>query len=90
MITTDSHHHFVLVLSVESDVMEFDGSSSLLYRFNPNSSQAAKDKVSLKFRTLLNSGTLIHMDGMHGPSLTVELAKGKLLFHLRKGKLHLP
>ncbi|XP_076159220.1 contactin-associated protein-like 5 [Alosa pseudoharengus] len=70
----------------KSDVMEFDGSSSLLYRFNPNFSQTTKDRLSLKFKTLVHSGTIIHMEGMHGPSLIMELIQGKLLFHLRKGK----
>lgn len=72
---------------VESDVMEFDGSSSVLYKFSPNSSQAPKDKLSLKFKTMLNSGTLIHMERTHGPSITVELVMGKLqvLVHLNKG-----
>ncbi|XP_063068838.1 contactin-associated protein-like 5 [Engraulis encrasicolus] len=74
----------------KSDVMEFDGSSSVLYKFSPNSSQAPKDKLSLKFKTMLNSGTLIHMEGTHGPSLTVELVKGKLLFHLSKGNAKHP
>ncbi|XP_031414922.1 contactin-associated protein-like 4 isoform X2 [Clupea harengus] len=70
----------------KSDVMQFDGSSSLVYKFSPNSSQPTKDKLSLKFKTLINSGNLLHMEAMHGQSLTVELLKGKLLFHLRKGK----
>uniref|UniRef100_A0A8C7CM03 Contactin-associated protein-like 4 n=1 Tax=Oncorhynchus kisutch TaxID=8019 RepID=A0A8C7CM03_ONCKI len=71
----------------KSDVARFDGSSCLLYRFSPNptSSQTAKDTISLKFKTLQNSGTLIHTEGQDDHTITLELHKGKLLLHLRKG-----
>uniref|UniRef100_A0A8C7SW72 Contactin-associated protein-like 4 n=1 Tax=Oncorhynchus mykiss TaxID=8022 RepID=A0A8C7SW72_ONCMY len=71
----------------KSDVARFDGSSCLLYRFSPNptSSQTAKDIISLKFKTLQNSGTLIHTEGQDH-TITLELHKGKLLLHLRKDK----
>eukprot|EP00063_Salmo_salar_P005396 XP_013980231.1 PREDICTED: contactin-associated protein-like 4 [Salmo salar] len=72
----------------KSDVASFDGSGCLLYRFSPNTTPilTAKDSISLKFKTLQNSGTLIHTEGQHDRSLTLELHKGKLLLHLRKGK----
>ncbi|KAK6315599.1 hypothetical protein J4Q44_G00131230 [Coregonus suidteri] len=72
----------------KSDVANFDGSGCLLYRFSPNPTPilTAKDTISLKFKTLQNSGTLIHTEGQHDRSLTLELHKGKLLLHLRKGK----
>ncbi|CAB1318090.1 unnamed protein product, partial [Coregonus sp. 'balchen'] len=70
----------------KSDVANFDGSGCLLYRFSPNPTPilTAKDTISLKFKTLQNSGTLIHTEGQHDRSLTLELHKGKLLLHLRK------
>uniref|UniRef100_A0A4W5MW51 Contactin associated protein like 3 n=1 Tax=Hucho hucho TaxID=62062 RepID=A0A4W5MW51_9TELE len=71
----------------KSDVASFDGSGCLLYRFGPNTTPilTAKDTISLKFKTLQNSGTLIHTEGQHDRSLTLELHKGKLFLHLRKG-----
>uniref|UniRef100_A0A8C7S835 Contactin associated protein like 3 n=1 Tax=Oncorhynchus mykiss TaxID=8022 RepID=A0A8C7S835_ONCMY len=71
----------------KSDVASFDGSGCLLYRFSPNPTpiRTAKDSISLKFKTLQNSGTLIHTEGQHDRSLTLELHKGTLLLHLRKG-----
>uniref|UniRef100_A0A673ZFE5 Contactin-associated protein-like 4 n=1 Tax=Salmo trutta TaxID=8032 RepID=A0A673ZFE5_SALTR len=71
----------------KSDVASFDGSGCLLYRFSPNTTPilTAKDSISLKFKTLQNSGTLIHTEGQHDRSLTLELHKGILLLHLRKG-----
>uniref|UniRef100_A0A673ZHF5 Contactin-associated protein-like 4 n=1 Tax=Salmo trutta TaxID=8032 RepID=A0A673ZHF5_SALTR len=70
----------------KSDVASFDGSGCLLYRFSPNTTPilTAKDSISLKFKTLQNSGTLIHTEGQHDRSLTLELHKGILLLHLRK------
>uniref|UniRef100_A0A8C8K7X2 Contactin associated protein like 3 n=1 Tax=Oncorhynchus tshawytscha TaxID=74940 RepID=A0A8C8K7X2_ONCTS len=72
----------------KSDVASFDGSGCLLYKFSPNPTpiRTAKDSISLKFKTLQNSGTLIHTEGLHDRSLTLELHKGTLLLHLRKGK----
>ncbi|KAM6984662.1 LOW QUALITY PROTEIN: contactin-associated protein-like 4 [Aplochiton taeniatus] len=66
-----------------SDVASFDGTGSLHYRLGPYQSQSTtKEVVSLKFKTLKNSGTLIHAEGQGGCSLTLELQKGKLLLHL--------
>uniref|UniRef100_A0A8C7S8Y3 Contactin associated protein like 3 n=1 Tax=Oncorhynchus mykiss TaxID=8022 RepID=A0A8C7S8Y3_ONCMY len=75
----------------KSDVASFDGSGCLLYRFSPNPTpiRTAKDSISLKFKTLQNSGTLIHTEGQHDRSLTLELHKGTLLLHLRKGSSRL-
>ncbi|KAI1905287.1 hypothetical protein AGOR_G00014550 [Albula goreensis] len=73
----------------KSDVASFDGSSSLLYRFSQNSSQTAKDVISMKFKTLQNSGIIIYGEGHEGHSLTLELHKGKLLLHIKTGKTRL-
>ncbi|KAJ8339369.1 hypothetical protein SKAU_G00361550 [Synaphobranchus kaupii] len=70
----------------KSDVASFDGSSSLLYRFSQNSSQTAKDVISMQFKTLHNSGIIMHGEGREGHSLTLELHKGKLLLHIKTGK----
>ncbi|KAM3875665.1 contactin-associated protein-like 4 [Diretmus argenteus] len=68
-----------------SDVASFDGSSSLLYRMTPRPSRTAREIISLKFKTLRNSGTLLHAEGQREHSLTLVLEKGKLLLHLQQG-----
>uniref|UniRef100_A0A4W6DUX9 Contactin associated protein like 3 n=1 Tax=Lates calcarifer TaxID=8187 RepID=A0A4W6DUX9_LATCA len=70
-----------------SDVVSFDGHSSLLYRLSPRLRQMARESISLKFKTLRNSGTLLHAEGLSEHSLTLELKKGKLLLVLRKGTI---
>lgn len=45
----------------------------------------ALESISLKFKTLWNSGILLHAEGHSEHSLTLELEKGKLLLLLRKG-----
>lgn len=72
---------------VDSDVVSFDGHSSLLYRLSPRLRQMARESISLKFKTLRNSGTLLHAEGLSEHSLTLELKKGKLLLVLRKGTI---
>lgn len=69
----------------ESDVVGFDGSSSLLYSLSPWSKPATADSISLKFKTLRNSGILLHMEGQSENSLSLQLHRGKLLLLLQKG-----
>ncbi|XP_071378067.1 contactin-associated protein-like 4 [Centroberyx affinis] len=70
-----------------SDVASFDGGSSgLLYRLSPGPRQTTRQIVSLKFKTLRNSGILLHAEGQAGLSLTLELERGKLLLLLRQGR----
>ncbi|KAF0027814.1 hypothetical protein F2P81_020555 [Scophthalmus maximus] len=69
----------------DSDVVSFDGHSSFLYRWSPRPRQATRTSISLKFKTLRNSGTLLRAEGRSEHSLTLELEKGKLLVVLRKG-----
>uniref|UniRef100_A0AAV2JJW8 Contactin-associated protein-like 4 n=1 Tax=Knipowitschia caucasica TaxID=637954 RepID=A0AAV2JJW8_KNICA len=45
-----------------------------------------KQSISLNFKTLKNSGTLLHADGHSGHSITLELEKGNLLLHLQTDK----
>uniref|UniRef100_A0A669B6Z9 Contactin-associated protein-like 4 n=1 Tax=Oreochromis niloticus TaxID=8128 RepID=A0A669B6Z9_ORENI len=68
-----------------SDVLSFNGQSSLLYRLTPRPRQMSSESISLKFKTLKNSGILLHAEGQNGHSLTLELEKGKLQLLIRKG-----
>ncbi|XP_076876738.1 LOW QUALITY PROTEIN: contactin-associated protein-like 5 [Brachyhypopomus gauderio] len=67
----------------KSDVASFDGTSYLLFR-TPGPS--TKDLFSMNFKSHHNTGVLMHMEGQHGQTLTLELLKGKLFLHLRKGR----
>ncbi|KAM9349240.1 contactin-associated protein-like 4 [Symphorus nematophorus] len=70
-----------------SDVVSLDGSSSsLVYRLSPGSRRMSRDVVSLKFKTLRNSGTLLHAEGEGGLGLSLELERGKLQLLLRQGR----
>lgn len=81
---------FVSAVFSESDVVSFDGSAHLLFRPDPSVSLADRDVLSMNFKTLLNSGMLVHMEEHSGHSFTLELFRGKLLLQLRKGtKTHL-
>uniref|UniRef100_A0A3Q4BB73 Uncharacterized protein n=1 Tax=Mola mola TaxID=94237 RepID=A0A3Q4BB73_MOLML len=66
-----------------SDVVSLDGSSSLVYRWRPAPRRTSRDVISLKFKTLRNSGTLLHAEGERGLGLSLELERGQLL--LREG-----
>uniref|UniRef100_A0A672IXX3 Contactin associated protein like 3 n=1 Tax=Salarias fasciatus TaxID=181472 RepID=A0A672IXX3_SALFA len=68
-----------------SDVASFDGSSSLVYRVNRRPSWTAMEVISLKFKTLRNSGTLFHAEGQRDHSLSLVLEKGKLLLYHQQG-----
>ncbi|KAI4812320.1 hypothetical protein KUCAC02_023718 [Chaenocephalus aceratus] len=69
-----------------SDVVSFDGRSSLLYRLIPRPRQAARESVSLIFKALSNSGTLLHAEGRSEHSLSLQLQKGRLLLTLRRAR----
>lgn len=70
----------------ESDIADFDGRSSLLYRFNQKLMSTFKDVVSLKFKSMQGDGVLFHGEGQRGDYITLELQKGKLSLHLNLGK----
>lgn len=74
-----------LCCSVASDVANFDGSSSLVYRLSTLPSRTSMEIISLKFKTLRNSGTLFHAEGRRDHSLTLVLEKGRLLLYHQKG-----
>ncbi|KAI3374231.1 hypothetical protein L3Q82_006081 [Scortum barcoo] len=74
-----------------SDVVSLDGSSSgLVYRLSPGPKSTSRDVVSLKFKTLRNSGTLLHAEGDGGLSLSLELERGKLQLLLRQDRTSEP
>uniref|UniRef100_A0A668V030 Contactin associated protein like 3 n=1 Tax=Oreochromis aureus TaxID=47969 RepID=A0A668V030_OREAU len=63
-----------------SDVVSFDGGSSgLLYWLTSGLKRTSRDVVTLKFKALRNSGTLLQAEGQEGLSLGLELERGKLL-----------
>uniref|UniRef100_A0A8C6Q1T4 Contactin associated protein family member 3 n=1 Tax=Nothobranchius furzeri TaxID=105023 RepID=A0A8C6Q1T4_NOTFU len=64
-----------------SDVASFDGSSSFVYRPSVRASWASIEIISLKFKTMKNSGALLHAKGQGDHSLNMVLDKGKLLLY---------
>ncbi|KYO18229.1 contactin-associated protein-like 2 isoform B [Alligator mississippiensis] len=71
--------------SYKSDIADFDGRSSLLYRFNQKLMSTFKDVVSLKFKSMQGDGVLFHGEGQRGDYITLELQKGKLSLHINLG-----
>ncbi|KAI1899397.1 hypothetical protein AGOR_G00061360 [Albula goreensis] len=74
----------------KSDVADFDGRSSLLYRFNQKSMSTVKDVISLKFKSQQGEGVLVHGEGQRGDYITLELHRGRLALHINldDAKLH--
>lgn len=72
---------------LESYVADFDGRSSLLYRFNQKSMSTVKDVISLHFKSHQAEGVLLHGEGQRGDYITLELHRGKLDLYLNLGKL---
>uniref|UniRef100_A0A3Q3WVP5 Uncharacterized protein n=1 Tax=Mola mola TaxID=94237 RepID=A0A3Q3WVP5_MOLML len=70
-----------------SDVVSLDGGSSsrLVYRWSPAPRRTSRDVISLTFKTLRNSGTLLHAKGERGLGLSLELERGQLQLLLREG-----
>ncbi|XP_073084941.1 contactin-associated protein-like 3 isoform X7 [Manis javanica] len=73
-----------------SEMVNFDGKSSLLYIFNQKPMSPTKDVISLKFKTGQNDGILFHRGGQNGKCITLELVKGKLTLLLNSGSANLP
>ena len=71
---------------VGSEMVHFDGKSSLLYTFNHKSMNPIKEVISLKFKTRENNGILLHREGQNDKHITLELVKGKLILFLTSGK----
>lgn len=70
----------------ESDVADFNGRSSLLYRFNQKSTSTVKDVISLRFKSQRADGVLVHGEGQRGDYITLELHKGRLALHINLGE----
>ncbi|XP_054642164.1 contactin-associated protein-like 5 isoform X1 [Dunckerocampus dactyliophorus] len=68
--------------SYKSYVADFDGRSSLLYRFNQKSMSTVKDVISLLFKSQRADGVLLHGEGQRGDYITLELHRGKLDLYL--------
>ncbi|XP_032705861.1 contactin-associated protein-like 3, partial [Lontra canadensis] len=73
-----------------SEMVNFDGKSSLLYTFNQKSVSPAKDVISLKFKTRRTDGILLHREGQNGKHVTLKLVRGKLILSLNSGHANLP
>ncbi|XP_031749305.1 contactin-associated protein-like 5 [Xenopus tropicalis] len=69
----------------KSDVVDFDGRSSLQYRFNQKQMTTFKDVISLKFKSMQSDGVLFHGEGQRGDYITLELQKGKLSLYINLG-----
>ncbi|TRY60719.1 hypothetical protein DNTS_016450 [Danionella cerebrum] len=65
-----------------SYVTDFDGRSSLLYRFSQKSMSTVKDVISLRFKSGQAEGVLLHGEGQRGDYITLELHRGRLALHL--------
>ncbi|KAM9727982.1 contactin-associated protein-like 4 [Menidia menidia] len=70
----------------DSDLVSFTGHSNLLFRLGPTLKQMETESFYLKFKTMKNSGVMLHMEGQNEQSLTLELEKGKLVLLFRKGR----
>lgn len=77
----------LLLFSAASDVANFDGGSSLIYRLSARPTWTQMEVVSLKFKTLKNSGTLLHAVGQRDHSLALVLEKGRLLLYHQQGNI---
>uniref|UniRef100_A0A3Q2NVX8 Contactin associated protein family member 5 n=1 Tax=Fundulus heteroclitus TaxID=8078 RepID=A0A3Q2NVX8_FUNHE len=72
--------------SYKSYVADFDGRSSLLYRFNQKSMSTVKDVISLRFKSHQAEGVLLHGEGQRGDYITLELHHGRLDLYLNLGE----
>lgn len=70
----------------ESYVADFDGRSSLLYRFYQKSISTVKDVISLRFKSHQAEGVLLHGEGQRGDYITLELHRGRLDLYLNLGE----
>ncbi|XP_028624487.1 contactin-associated protein-like 4 isoform X6 [Grammomys surdaster] len=72
-----------------SVVIDLDGRSFLLYRFDQNSLSPIRDIISLKFKTMESDGILLHRAGPVGDHITLELRRGKLFLLINSGEARL-
>ncbi|KAF6287812.1 hypothetical protein mRhiFer1_003118 [Rhinolophus ferrumequinum] len=74
----------------KSEVLDLDGKSSLLYRFDQKSLSPIKDIISLQFKTMQSDGILLHRKGQNGDHITLELRRGKLFLLINSGDTKVP
>ncbi|XP_069891740.1 contactin-associated protein-like 3 [Dipodomys merriami] len=72
-----------------SEVVHFDGKSSLLYTFIQKSTNPTKEVISLNFNSRKSDGILVHRQGRNGKNFTLELAQGKLVLFLNSGEANM-
>ncbi|KAM5192554.1 contactin-associated protein-like 4 [Mantella aurantiaca] len=70
-----------------SDIIYFDGKSSILYRFHQKSMSTTKDVISLKFKSVQSDGMLLHGEGRNGDRIALELIKGRLWLIINLGNV---
>ncbi|XP_011801377.1 PREDICTED: contactin-associated protein-like 4 isoform X2 [Colobus angolensis palliatus] len=73
-----------------SEVVDLDGKSSLLYKFDQKSLSPIKDIISLKFKTMQSDGILLHREGPNGDHITLQLRRGRLFLLINSGEAKLP
>ncbi|PNJ61918.1 CNTNAP4 isoform 4 [Pongo abelii] len=73
-----------------SEVVDLDGKSFLLYRFDQKSLSPIKDIISLKFKTVQSDGILLHREGPNGNHITLQLRRGRLFLLINSGEAKLP
>ncbi|NP_620481.2 contactin-associated protein-like 4 isoform 2 [Homo sapiens] len=73
-----------------SEVVDLDGKSSLLYRFDQKSLSPIKDIISLKFKTMQSDGILLHREGPNGDHITLQLRRARLFLLINSGEAKLP
>nr|XP_039318679.1 contactin-associated protein-like 4 isoform X2 [Saimiri boliviensis boliviensis] len=73
-----------------SEVVDLDGKSFLLYRFDQKSLSPIKDIISLKFKSMQSDGVLLHREGPNGDHITLQLRKGRLFLLINSGEAKLP
>ncbi|XP_049642287.1 contactin-associated protein-like 4 [Suncus etruscus] len=73
-----------------SEVVDLDGQSSFLYKFDPKALSPVKEIISLKFKTMQSDGILFHRGGQNGDYITLELRRGKLFLLINSGETKLP
>lgn len=85
-VSASSSPSLPLSLCPESDIADFDGRSSLLYRFSQKLMSTLKDVISLRFKSMQGDGVLFHGEGQRGDHISLELQQGRLALHLSLGR----
>ncbi|KAM6919149.1 contactin-associated protein-like 2 [Xenentodon cancila] len=68
-----------------ADVISFDGSGIISYRFKSKKMKMVKDVITLRFRTMAKDGVLLHGEGQQGDYISLELRGAKLLLSINLG-----